>query len=87
MACNTLPGPRRNGETLMAISPKTVLALVQVRRSLKGSLKLAAQAVENIESTLAELKPTCRACLFERGLTDKCECAGQSVVDNSRKTT
>jgi len=52
---------------MAAMNPQTVLVLVQLRRNLKGTLKTATQAVENIETTLAALRPVCKSCLFERG--------------------
>lgn len=59
---------------MAAIDPQAVLALVQLRRNLRGTLKTATQAVENIEQTLAAMTPICKICLFERGLVTECRC-------------
>ena len=65
---------------MAAIDPQTVLALVQLRRNLRGTLKTATQAVESVEQTLAGLKPVCKVCLFDRGLVSECRCDKSSSI-------
>ena len=64
---------------MAAMNPQTVLVLVQLRRNLKGTLKTATQAVENIETTLAALTPVCESCLFDRALVRECQCEKSSA--------
>lgn len=65
---------------MAAINPQTVLALMQLRRNLKGTLKTAIHAVENSDTTLAALRPVCKSCLFERGVVNECRCERSSSI-------
>ena len=58
--------------------PQVVLPLVQVRRNLRGTIKAGEQALLAIESILETLRPNCKSCLFERGLTAECRCQKQT---------
>jgi hypothetical protein len=53
---------------------RIVLALVQMRRNLRGTIKSGEQALLAIDAILEALRPKCKSCLFEHGLVAECRC-------------
>jgi hypothetical protein len=62
-----------------------VLALVQMRRNLRGTIKTGEQALLAIDTILEALRPKCKSCLFEHGLVTECRCKKNESANGSLK--
>jgi hypothetical protein len=67
------------------IPAQMVLALVQMRRNLRGTIKTGEQALVAIDTILEGLRPKCKSCLFEHGLVAECRCKKNESANGSLK--
>ena len=59
---------------------EVILALVQMRRNLRGTIRASEQALLAIEAMLGNIRPKCKSCLFEHGLVMECRCKKLTVL-------
>jgi len=57
-----------------SMPPQVVLAFVQVRRNLRGTIKAGEQALLAIKGILETIRPKSESCLFEGGIAGECRC-------------